>query len=103
MRLSRAFDLYDFTSLFNDKLEHLTAYAVLGLVGGLAFPTRRSRLWLLALLPLLAMALELGQAFAPGRSAEIVDAVASGAGAWLSLLPLLAMRSISNLIERDRA
>jgi uncharacterized membrane protein SirB2 len=31
-------------SLFSDKLEHLIAYPVLGLVGGLAFPTRQATL-----------------------------------------------------------
>jgi VanZ family protein len=84
-------------SLFNDKLEHLIAYAVLGFVGGLAFPTRRATVWMIALIPLLAIAMELGQEFSPGRSTEIADAVISGAGAWLSLLPWLAI----HLMERD--
>jgi VanZ family protein len=79
-------------SLFNDKLEHLFAYAILGLVGGLAFPTWRATLWMIALLPLLAIALELGQELVPGRSTEIADAVVSSAGSWLTLLPWLAVR-----------
>jgi VanZ family protein len=83
--------------LLNDKLEHLIAYAILGFVGGLAFPTRRATLWMIALLPLLSIAMELGQKFAPGRSTEVADAVASGAGAWLTLLPWLVI----HLIERD--
>jgi VanZ family protein len=78
-------------SLFNDKLEHLIAYALLGLVGGLAFPTWRATLWMIALLPLLAVALELGQKLSPGRSTEIADAAVSGAGSWLTLLPWLAV------------
>jgi hypothetical protein len=61
-------------SLLGDKLEHLIAYAFLGLVGCLAFQTRRATLWLIALLPSLAIALELAQEFAPGRSTEIADA-----------------------------
>lgn len=89
----------DAPSLFNDKLEHLIAYAILGLVGGLAFPTWRATLWMIALLPLLAGALELGQEFAPGRSTEIADAVVSGAGSWLTLLPWLAVR----LMDRGKA
>src|SRR5215510_7978703 len=86
-------------SLFNDKLEHLVAYAALGLVGGLAFPSRRATLWMIALLPVLAIALELGQEFVPGRSTEIADAVASGVGSWLTLLPWLAI----HLMERNEA
>jgi VanZ family protein len=86
-------------SLFNDKLEHLMAYAALGLVGGVAFPTWRATLWMIALLPLLAIALELGQELVPGRSTEVADAVVSGAGSWLTLLPWLAV----HLMEREKA
>ena len=35
----------------SDKIEHLVAYALLGLAGGLAFPTRRGAIVLLVLLP----------------------------------------------------
>jgi VanZ family protein len=84
---------------FNDKLEHLLAYAILGLVGGLAFPTWRATLWLIALLPLLAIALELGQGLSPGRSTEVADAVVSGAGSWLTLFPWLGV----HLMERGKA
>jgi VanZ family protein len=86
-------------SLFNDKLEHLIAYASLGLFGGLAFPTWRATLWMILLLPLLAVAMELGQEFVPGRSTDIADAVFSGTGAWLTLLPWLVI----HLIERAEA
>jgi VanZ family protein len=89
----------DAPSLFNDKLEHLIAYASLGLVGGLAFPTWRATLWMILLLPLLAVAMELGQEFVPGRSTEIADAIFSGTGAWLTLLPWLVI----HLIERAEA
>jgi VanZ family protein len=51
---------------------------------------------MIALMPLQAIALELGQEFSPGRSTEIADAAVSGAGAWLSLLPWLAI----HLFER---
>jgi VanZ family protein len=87
-------------SLLGDKLEHLIAYAFLGLVGGLAFQRRRATLWLIALLPSLAIALELAQEFAPGRSTEIADAAVSAAGSWLSLLPWLAIQAA---LERDQA
>lgn len=79
-------------SLFNDKLEHLASYALLGLIGGLAFPTRRTTILLIVLLPILALALEIAQRFVPGRSTEITDVVVSGIGAWLVLIPKLALR-----------
>jgi VanZ family protein len=54
---------------------------------------------MIALMPLLAIALEFAQELAPGRSTEIADAAVSGAGAWLSLPPWLAI----HLVERDEA
>jgi VanZ family protein len=84
----------DAPSLFNDKLEHLLAYAALGLIGGLAFDNRRATLWLMALLPLLAVVLEVGQEIAPGRSPELADGVVSAAGSWLTLLPQLAIQLV---------
>jgi VanZ family protein len=79
-------------SLFNDKLEHLASYALLGALGGLAFPARRTTILLIVLLPALAIALEIAQRFAPGRSTDIADALVSGSGAWLALVPKLLLR-----------
>jgi VanZ family protein len=76
----------------SDKIEHVVAYALLGLAGGLAFPTRRAMLLLLVLLPILGIALEVAQLFVPERSAEVADALAGWIGTSLTLLPLLLLR-----------
>ena len=69
----------------SDKLEHFGAYAFLGLIGGFAFPTQRSMALLMAFLSALAVLLELGQWFVPGRLPEARDAIASGFGACTTL------------------
>lgn len=76
----------------SDKVEHVAAYALLGLAGGLAFPTRRAAMLLLVLLPLLGIALEIAQLLVPNRSSDAGDALADWAGAALTLLPILLFR-----------
>jgi VanZ family protein len=73
----------------SDKYQHLIAYAVLAATAWLAFPSRRAALWLMLLLPLMSIALEFAQTFVPGRSGEIADALVSGLGAYLLLVPML--------------
>ena len=79
----------------SDKIEHVVAYALLGLAGGLAFPTRRATILLLALLPILGIALEIAQLAVPDRSAEVADALADWIGAAITLLPFLFVRLTS--------
>ncbi|MCI0428961.1 MAG: VanZ family protein [Rhodospirillales bacterium] len=76
----------------SDKIEHVTAYALLGLAGGLAFPSCRAAMLLLALLPLLGIGLELAQSLVADRSSEVADAIADWVGATLTLLPILLFR-----------
>jgi VanZ family protein len=76
----------------SDKIQHLVAYALLGLAGGWAFPTRRGVIVLLVLLPLLGVALEIAQLRVPERSADVADALADWIGAGLTLLPTLVVR-----------
>src|SRR5262245_53287029 len=76
----------------SDKVEHMIAYASLGLAGGLAFPTRRGALLLLVLLPLMGIALEIAQLMVPGRSSEVADAFADLVGVAATLLPVLLFR-----------
>ena len=80
----------------SDKTEHVVAYALLGLAGGLAFPTRRAAIMLLVLLPLLGVALEIAQLLVPERSSEVADAIADWIGTSLTLLPILFVRLSSN-------
>ena len=76
----------------SDKIEHVVAYALLGLAGGLGFPTQRAAIVLLVLLPLLGVALEIVQLKVPERSADVVDALADWIEAALALLPTLFVR-----------
>jgi VanZ family protein len=80
----------------SDKFEHVVAYALLGLFGGLAFQTRRATILMLVSLPILGIALELAQLFVPERSSEVADALADWIGASLTLLPILFVRLNSN-------
>lgn len=68
-----------------DKLEHVIAYFVLAVTGIAAFPGRRAFPWLAIGLLTLGCVLETAQAFIPGRSAAIADAVANAIGVGLGL------------------
>jgi len=70
----------------SDKLEHLLSYFVLAVLGGFAFRGWRSLLLLFVLLCAMGGLIELLQAFSPGRSPDIVDALADGAGAAAGVL-----------------
>jgi VanZ family protein len=76
----------------SDKIEHVVAYALLGLTGGRAFTAPKATILLLVLLPMLGVALEAVQLLSPGRSSEVTDAFANWAGATLVLLPILLVR-----------
>jgi VanZ family protein len=79
----------------SDKLEHFVAYAILGVIAGLAYPTLRAATLLMAFLSALGITLELCQWFVPGRSPETFDAIASGLGAILALCAHLLFHSRS--------
>jgi VanZ family protein len=76
----------------SDKLEHVIAYAILALLGGLAFP--RATMLLAVMLSALGIAMEICQIVVPGRSAEIADAVADAIGVGLVLVPLFVLRLV---------
>jgi VanZ family protein len=76
----------------SDKLEHVIAYAILALLGGLAFP--EATMLLAVMLSALGIAMEICQMVVPGRSAEIADAVADAIGVGLILVPSAVWRSV---------
>jgi VanZ family protein len=76
----------------SDKFEHIIAYAVLALLGGLAIPG--ATVLLAVGLSALGVAMEICQMVVPGRSAEIGDAVADAIGVGLSLVPLAVLRLV---------
>jgi VanZ family protein len=70
----------------SDKIEHLLSYFVLAILGSFAVREQRSLLYLFVLLCVMGGVIELLQAFSPGRSPDIVDAIADGAGAAAGVL-----------------
>ena len=74
----------------SDKLEHALSYFVLAILGSFGFREPRSLLYLFVLLCAMGGAIEVLQAFSPGRSPEVADAVADGAGAAAGVLIALA-------------
>jgi VanZ family protein len=73
----------------SDKIEHAGAYFVLAILGGLGLRKRRGLLLLFILLCAMGGVIELLQAFSPGRSPDIFDALANGTGAAAGTLVAL--------------
>lgn len=78
--------------LMNDKLEHFVAYLFVAVIGSAVFRTIRGALLLFGFLCALAVLLEVGQQFSPGRTMDAADAAAGWAGACFALLPPLSHR-----------
>ena len=68
---------------FNRSLEHVAAFALLGLAFGLAYPSRRLLLAVIGVA--LAALMETLQLMVPGRHAYFNDFVLNGAGACAGL------------------
>jgi VanZ family protein len=68
-----------------DKLQHLIAYSALAICGTVGFQGRRPRLFVGIGLMVLGCGLEVAQAFTPGRSPSVIDAVANIVGITLGL------------------
>ena len=74
----------------SDKAEHVIAYAMLGLLGGVS--ARRGVLGTILGLASFGLALELLQAFSPGRAPDAIDALADIVGACIGGGAALALR-----------
>lgn len=79
-------------------LEHFLAYLLVAGIAGIAF-RHRLRIWLLAALMIAyAGALEIGQRWAPGRSASVIDFVGSAGGVLVGVaLCALFLRLLDSL------
>lgn len=73
----------------SDKIEHAGSYFVLAILGGLGLRERRSLLFLFILLCAMGGVIELLQAFSPGRSPDVFDALANATGAAAGILVAL--------------
>jgi VanZ family protein len=76
----------------NDKVQHFSAYVVLGLLPQIAFKRRKSGIAAALLMILLGLALEEVQFFAPGRTPDPTDGVADCFGVICGLLLGLSSR-----------
>lgn len=89
-----------------DKMEHVIAYAALGLLGTASSARGATRV-MARVIPGLAafgIGIELLQAFSPGRSPDPLDVLADLAGAGLGCGAALALRRMTRLlIDKDTA
>jgi VanZ family protein len=85
------------------NLEHLAAFALLGLTFGLAYPSRRMLLAFIGVA--VAASMEILQQWVPGRHAYFFDFVLNSAGAWTglfgSILVELLMRRTAKARSKD--
>ncbi len=72
--------------VYQDKIAHLAAYFVMGVLAWTAVTTMKRKLYLLFFSILLGVVLELVQELVPGRSMDIADAAANTAGVVLAYL-----------------
>jgi VanZ family protein len=83
-----------------DKVEHVIAYAVLGLLG--AASSERGVMRVILGLAVFGVAIEMLQTFSPGRAPDPLDVVADIAGAGLGCgLAILLRRMTSLLIDKS--
>lgn len=70
----------------SDKISHIIAYGEIVMLGLLGYRGRRQTLTLIVGLPILSGALEIGQLFVPGRSADWLDLVANCVGVIIGIV-----------------
>lgn len=88
------------SATIGDKAEHLIAYALLGLLGGVI--SERGVLRTILALAAFGIAIELLQTFSPGRSAGVLDALVDIAGVCLGCGAAAALRHMTSMFG-DRA
>ena len=79
-----------------DKMEHVIAYAVLGLFG--AASSERGIMRVILGLAAFGLAIEVLQTFSPGRSPDLLDLVADIAGAGLGCGLAILLRHMTSLL-----
>ena len=78
----------------NDKVEHFCAYLALSFLPVIGFKDRRRGLRAGLSMFLLGILMEAGQHFSPGRSVELGDVLANGAGVSCGTLLGLPFRTL---------
>lgn len=77
-----------------DKIVHFAGYMVLALQTQPAFATRRAALIAALCMIPFGIAMEIGQEYVPGRSADVLDAVFNSIGALLGVAAALPFRRL---------
>ena len=81
-----------------DKLQHFGAYLALSSLPVIGFRDKRRGIVVGLSMFLLGVLLELGQHFSPGRSVELGDVIANGAGVSCGVLLAFPIRTLFALI-----
>jgi hypothetical protein len=81
-----------------DKLQHFGAYLALSSLPVIGFRDKRRGIVVGLSMFLLGVLLELGQHFSPGRSVELGDVLANGAGVSCGVLLAFPIRTLFALI-----
>ncbi len=84
-----------------DKVIHAATYAALALLAHVAFRQRKNAVTAALFAIPLGCAIELAQAFVPGRYGDIWDAVANSAGAVLGVAPGVRWRRLVAAVTRE--
>lgn len=77
----------------NDKVQHFCAYLALSSLPVIAFRDRRSGILAALSMFVLGLLMEWGQHFSPGRTPELGDVIANGAGVACGALLALPIRA----------
>jgi hypothetical protein len=78
------------------QIEHVIAYCGTAILLGLGYPTAKARFGLVAMLALLAAALEVIQLWIPGRYSQFIGFAAGSAGACLGMLAVAVLDRFSS-------
>jgi len=75
-----------------DNMAHTAAFALLGAVGCIAWPSRPAAVWMMVWFAFLAAATELAQSALPYRTGSLTDAASDILGAALGIILVRAIR-----------
>jgi VanZ family protein len=74
------------SGMYSDKIAHLLAYGVMGVLAFLSAKSKMGRIYLFALIFSLGLVLEIFQNYIPGRDMSLLDILANTAGSALGYL-----------------
>jgi VanZ family protein len=72
--------------MYTDKIAHLLAYGVMGVLAFLSAKSKKGRIYLFTIIVCLGLFLEIFQNYIPGRDMSLLDILANTAGSALGYL-----------------